>query len=251
MESFFDNIDLSAIAPQTEQKKNIPDKKINSMLDEMLNETQTDVNVMQDDMFMDTVPEREESAKEEKRPLREDKKKKAEMQSKSSVNTTRDDDNGLCITDGYVLIKSGCCIDGNILMENCKQSLMVHGSVNGDVSARCVEIMGKVTGNIHADDIIIHKDGKLKSDDSNINVKNGFSLAKGGKVTGNIICMDASISGQVKGSISASGHLSISEGAVITGSIKASSIVIDEAVSAGSVILLKSADSHMNEDDGE
>ena len=261
MESFFDNIDLNEIVPQSDEpQQDKSEKKVNSMLDEMFNKMQTTEEAVQDeevmnpdididdDLFDEPIKEPiKEVVKEEKKSVRKEKKTVASPK-QASLSA---DNNGLCITNESVIIKSGCCIDGGIVMEDCKQSLMIHGNVEGDVSAGCIEIMGKIVGNIQADDITVHENGKLKSDGKDIMVKNNFSLLKGGKVTGNILCTNASVSGQVKGSISASGHLSISEGAIITGSIKASSIVIDEAVSAGSVILLKSADSHMENNDEE
>lgn len=136
-----------------------------------------------------------------------------------------------CIICGNFETDNDIILDGSAENVKCNNLLISKSAKVKKVNAKSVMIHGTIEDKISCKYAICTSDSiccDIKTDE--------LEVQQNAIIKGNIKCVNASISGHVKGNISATGKLEISNGAIIDGGIKAAVINIDSKISQNCII---------------
>ena len=136
-----------------------------------------------------------------------------------------------CIICGNFETDNDIILDGSAENIKCNNLLISKSAKVKKVNAKSVMIHGTIEDKISCKYAICTSDSvccDIKTDE--------LEVQQNAIIKGNIKCVNASISGHVKGNISATGKLEISNGAIIDGGIKAAVINIDSKISQNCII---------------
>lgn len=136
-----------------------------------------------------------------------------------------------CIICGNFETDNDIILDGSAENVKCNNLLISKSAKVKKVNAKSVMIHGTIEDKISCKYAICTSDSiccDIKTDE--------LEVQQNAIIKGNIKCVNASISGHVKGNVSATGKLEISNGAIIDGGIKAAVINIDSKISQNCII---------------
>ena len=136
-----------------------------------------------------------------------------------------------CIICGDFETDNDIILDGSAENVKCNNLLISKSAKVKKVNAKSVMIHGTIEDKISCKYAICTSDSiccDIKTDE--------LEVQQNAIIKGNIKCVNASISGHVKGNVSATGKLEISNGAIIDGGIKAAVINIDSKISQNCII---------------